>query len=180
MLSLINTHKSACGPDRPCAGRFAPADCSNQGVYGPAAPLWEIPETDLCGAMPGRALSVPQRHAPLLEALTSIPVLEPGDAVFWLSDVVHAVEDQHRGHGYSNVMYMGATVGCAKNTAYLARQAPSYPAGLRPISIPTTSKSIFGDAVRRTILPRSEGANLGCRPSSGKRSAQNATHHLIS
>ena len=93
----------------------------------------DVPETDLCGAMPGRALSVlPQWHAPLLAALTSIPVMEPGDAVFWHSDVVHAVEDAHRGQGYSNVMYIGATVGCAKNTAYLARQAPAFLAGRTP------------------------------------------------
>jgi len=93
----------------------------------------DVPETDLCGAMPGRALSVlPQWHAPLLEALTPIPLMEPGDAVFWLSDVVHAVEDEHRGRGYSNVMYIGATVGCAKNTAYLARQAPAFLAGRTP------------------------------------------------
>jgi hypothetical protein len=93
----------------------------------------DVPETDLCGAMPGRALSVlPQWHAPMLEALTSIPVMQPGDAVFWHSDVVHAVEDEHRGQGYSNVMYIGATVGCAKNTAYLARQAPAFLAGRTP------------------------------------------------
>lgn len=93
----------------------------------------DVPETDLCGARPGRALSVqPEWHAPLLEALTSIPVMEPGDAVFWHSDVVHAVEDEHRGQGYSNVMYIGATVGCAKNTAYLARQAPAFLAGKTP------------------------------------------------
>ena len=93
----------------------------------------DVPGTDLCGAMPGRALSVrPEWHAPLLEALTSIPVMEPGDAVFWLSDVVHAVEDEHRGQGYSNVMYIGATVGCGKNTAYLARQAPAFLAGRTP------------------------------------------------
>src|SRR4029077_13704871 len=50
----------------------------------------DIPEVDLCGAMPGRALSVrPEWHALLLEGLTSIPVMEPGDAVFWHSDVVH-------------------------------------------------------------------------------------------
>jgi Protein of unknown function (DUF1479) len=93
----------------------------------------DVPETDLCGASPGRALSVrPQWHAPLLEALTSIPLIEPGDAVFWHSDVVHAVEDEHNGQGYSNVMYIGATVGCAKNTAYLTRQAPTFLAGRTP------------------------------------------------
>jgi len=93
----------------------------------------DVPETDLCGAKPGRALSVkPEWHAPLLEALTSIPVMEPGDAVFWHPDVVHAVEDEHKGEGYSNVMYIGATVGFAKNTAYLARQAPAFLAGRTP------------------------------------------------
>jgi hypothetical protein len=93
----------------------------------------DVPDTDLCGAMPGRALSVqPRWHAPLLEALTSIPMMEPGDAVFWHSDVVHAVEDEHKGQGYSNVMYIGATVGCAKNTAYLARQAPTFLEGRTP------------------------------------------------
>lgn len=87
----------------------------------------------LCGAKPGRALSVlPEWHAPLLEGLTSIPVMEPGDAVFWHPDVVHAVEDEHRGAGYSNVMYIGATVGCAKNSAYLSRQAPAFLSGRTP------------------------------------------------
>jgi hypothetical protein len=93
----------------------------------------DVPDTGLCGAMPGRALSVqPQWHAPLLEALTSIPMMEPGDAVFWHSDVVHAVEDEHQGQGYSNVLYIGATGGCAKNTAYLARQAPAFLEGRTP------------------------------------------------
>jgi Protein of unknown function (DUF1479) len=93
----------------------------------------DVPETDLCGAQPGRALSVdPEWHAPLLEALTSIPLMQPGDTVFWHSDVVHAVESEHKGQGYSNVMYIASTVGCAKNTAYLARQAPAFLAGKTP------------------------------------------------
>jgi hypothetical protein len=93
----------------------------------------DVPETELCGAKPGRALSVqPEWHSPLLEALTSIPVMEPGDAVFWHPDVVHAVEDEHKGGGYSNVMYIGATVGCAKNGAYLSLQAPAFLTGRTP------------------------------------------------
>jgi hypothetical protein len=93
----------------------------------------DVPEEDLCGAKPGRALSVePEWHAPLLEALTSIPLMQPGDTVFWHSDVVHAVENEHKGQGYSNVMYIAATVGCAKNTAYLAKQAPAFLTGKTP------------------------------------------------
>jgi Protein of unknown function (DUF1479) len=93
----------------------------------------DVPEDDLCGAQPGRALSVnPQYHSLLIEALSSIPTMEPGDTVFWHSDVVHAVENEHRGSGYSNVMYIASTPGCAKNTAYLAKQAPAFLAGKTP------------------------------------------------
>jgi hypothetical protein len=93
----------------------------------------DVPETELCGAKPGRALSVqPEWHAPLLQSLTSIPIMEPGDAVFWHPDVVHAVEDEHRGAGYSNVMYIGATAGCAKNLAYLSKQSPAFLTGRTP------------------------------------------------
>jgi hypothetical protein len=93
----------------------------------------DVPEDDLCGAQPGRALSVnPQYHSLLIEALSSIPTMEPGDTVFWHSDVVHAVENEHRGSGYSNVMYIASTPGCAKNTAYLGRQAPTFLAGKTP------------------------------------------------
>lgn len=93
----------------------------------------DVPEDDLCGAAPGRALSInPQYHGLLIEALSSIPLMEPGDCVFWHSDVVHAVENEHKGAGYSNVMYISSTPGCAKNSAYLARQAPTFLSGKTP------------------------------------------------
>ncbi len=93
----------------------------------------DVPEDELCGAQPARALSIqPQWHGLLIEGLTSIPLMQPGDTVFWHSDVVHAVENEHSGHGYSNVMYISATPGCPKNTAYLAKQAPAFLAGKTP------------------------------------------------
>ncbi|HET9086511.1 MAG TPA: DUF1479 domain-containing protein [Acidobacteriaceae bacterium] len=93
----------------------------------------DVPEDDLCGAAPGRALSInPQYHSLLIEALSSIPLMEPGDTVFWHCDVIHAVENEHKGSGYSNVMYIAATPGCAKNSAYLARQAPAFLSGETP------------------------------------------------
>jgi hypothetical protein len=93
----------------------------------------DVPETELCGASPGRALSVEREwHALLLEGLTSIPPMQPGDTVFWHPDVVHAVDNEHRGEGYSNVMYIAATVGCAKNSAYLDRQALAFLSGKTP------------------------------------------------
>jgi hypothetical protein len=93
----------------------------------------DVPEDELCGAKPGRALSInPEYHGLLIEALSSIPLMEPGDTVFWHSDVVHAVENDHTGPGYSNVLYIASAPGCAKNTAYLEKQAPSFLAGKTP------------------------------------------------
>lgn len=97
----------------------------------------DVPDDDLCGAQPGRALSIkPEWHQPLLPALSSIPLMKPGDTVFWHSDVIHAVEDTHQGQGWSNVMYIASIPGCEKNDAYLARQLPSFMAGKSPPDFP--------------------------------------------
>ncbi|HPM68382.1 MAG TPA: DUF1479 family protein [Piscinibacter sp.] len=87
----------------------------------------DVPEGDLCGAQPGRALGAsPQWHPQLLAGLVSIPQMEPGDTIFWHSDVIHAVEDKHGGSGYSNVIYIGAAPWCDKNIAFAKRQAPAF------------------------------------------------------
>ncbi|HSI61123.1 MAG TPA: YbiU family protein [Ideonella sp.] len=90
----------------------------------------DVPDGDLCGAQPGRALGAsPQWHAELLEGLVSIPQVGPGDTVWWHSDVIHAVEDRHQGSGYSNVIYIGAAPWCDKNEAFAKKQAAAFLAG---------------------------------------------------
>jgi len=97
----------------------------------------DVPADSLCGAEPGRALSVnEQYHSPLIKALSSIPLVEPGDTIFWHCDVIHAVENEHRGSGYSNVMYIPSAPGCAKNSFYLERQAVSFLTGKTPPDFP--------------------------------------------
>lgn len=87
----------------------------------------DVPEGDLCGAQPGRALGAdPRWHGELLEALVSIPQMQPGDTIWWHSDIIHAVEDRHQGRGYSNVIYIGAAPWCDKNEAYMRRQAATF------------------------------------------------------
>jgi hypothetical protein len=130
----------------------------------------DVPEDDLCGAMPGRALSVnPQYHGLLLEALTSIPLMEPGDTVFWHSDVVHAVENEHRGSGYSNVMYIASTPGCSKNTAYLRKQAAAFLSGRTPPDFaPDDFEVDFkGRGTEQDLTPLGR-SQLGLSPVSGK------------
>lgn len=90
----------------------------------------DVPADSLCDAQPGRALSVlPEWHADLLLGLISIPQMQPGDSIWWHPDLVHAVEDQHQGEGYSNVIYIGSAPYCEKNAAFLPGQARAFLAG---------------------------------------------------
>jgi hypothetical protein len=90
----------------------------------------DVPEDELCGAEPGRALAAnPQWHQLLLDGLISIPQVAPGDTVWWHPDVVHAVEDEHLGEEYASVIYIGASPRCAKNEAYARKQAEAFVSG---------------------------------------------------
>lgn len=44
----------------------------------------DVADDDLCGALPRRTLPASQKyHSLLLEALSAIPDMEPGDTIFW-------------------------------------------------------------------------------------------------
>jgi hypothetical protein len=87
----------------------------------------DVDEGDLCGAAPGRALGVsPEWHPDLLPALVSIPEVMPGDAVFWHTDICHAVGDEHTGSEYASVIYIGSAPDCPKNRAYLPKQKQAF------------------------------------------------------
>ncbi|MEM8748875.1 MAG: YbiU family protein [Pseudomonadota bacterium] len=90
----------------------------------------DVAEDDLCGAEPGRALSAkPEWHSDILDGLVSIPLVEPGDTVWWHPDIIHSVADHHAGDDFANVIYIGASPKCAKNEAYVRRQAQHFLAG---------------------------------------------------
>lgn len=87
----------------------------------------DVPDDSLCDATPGRALQCTTRwHTPVLRGLCSIPQMNPGDTIWWHPDVVHGVEDEHQGNGYSNVIYIGSAPYCEKNRRYLAQQAECF------------------------------------------------------
>ena len=90
----------------------------------------DVPEGDLCGAAPGRALGVsPDWHKELIAGMVSIPEVQPGDTVFWHTDICHAVGDKHAGKEYASVIYIGAAPDCPKNRAYLPKQRDAFLAG---------------------------------------------------
>jgi hypothetical protein len=87
----------------------------------------DVGEADLCGAAPGRALSVsPEWHPDLIAGLVSIPEVMPGDTVFWHTDICHAVADEHAGTEYASVIYIGSAPDCPKNRAYLPKQKQAF------------------------------------------------------
>ncbi len=100
-------------------------------VYMLLRPLCDdVPDESLCDAAPGRALGASERwHAPLLPAFVSIPKLHPGDTIWWHPDLIHAVEDVHRGTNYSNVMYISSAPDCAKNREFLQLQKSAFLSG---------------------------------------------------
>jgi hypothetical protein len=140
VCSMFRTFQgwTALTPQGPGDGTLQLVPIANSMVYILLRALQDdIADDDLCGAMPGRALSIkPDYHPPLFDALSSIPLMQAGDTVFWHSDVIHAVEDAHRGKGYSNVMYIASLPSCAKNDAYLRRQLPSFLDGQSPPDFP--------------------------------------------
>ena len=90
----------------------------------------DVAENDLCGAKPGRALGVsPEWHADLMAGMVSIPEVQPGDTVWWHTDICHAVADEHAGKDYASVIYIGSAPDCAKNRAYLPKQKEAFLAG---------------------------------------------------
>ena len=92
--------------------------------------LDDVPEDSLCGALQGRALNTSlEWHDLPLRALVSIPNLFPGDTVWWHPDLTHAVEDLHEGNNFSNVMYIGASPMCNKNSDYLEKQGQRFLTG---------------------------------------------------
>ncbi|KIK58621.1 hypothetical protein GYMLUDRAFT_45222 [Collybiopsis luxurians FD-317 M1] len=77
-------------------------------------------------------------HLKLDKTMIPIPLVEPGDQVYWHCDVVHAVEYQHRGSSDSSVMYIPAVPLTEHNAGYLRDQrihfveglpAPDFPGG---------------------------------------------------
>ena len=122
---------TALTPQGPGDGTLQVMPSTRAMVYLLLRPLMEdVPDDILCGALPARAFCIDRQwHELLMPALSSIPHVEPGDTVWWHPDIVHAVEDEHRGKGYSNVIYIAAAPYCAKNAAYLEKQKAAFLAG---------------------------------------------------
>ena len=116
----------------------------------------DIADDELVLAAPGRALRADdEHHGDLLTAMVNIPVVEPGDTVWWHPDLVHAVENEHRGDEQANVMYIAATPACPKNLMYARRQAAHFLDGRSSPDFPTQDFEVefTGRATMEDLTP---------------------------
>ena len=93
----------------------------------------DVADDDLCGAVNGQAVPITDRyHTVLLQALTPIPPVQPGDTVWWHADLIHSVGAVSGQLGWGNVMYIPAAPYCEKNAAYARACGHAFLAGASP------------------------------------------------
>lgn len=99
--------------------------------------LSDVPDDSLCGAEEGMALGVNEKWHPLLmEAVSGIPDVQPGDSVWWHSDLIHGVASVQGQRGWGNVIYIPAAPMCAKNAEYAENVRERFRLGESPTDFP--------------------------------------------
>ncbi|KAK6542953.1 hypothetical protein TWF694_006889 [Orbilia ellipsospora] len=71
-------------------------------------------------------------HLRLRECLMHVPDIQPGDTVWWHTDLCHAVDTEHEGVNNSSVVFIPAAPSTARNKAYVKRQLADVLAGRQP------------------------------------------------
>lgn len=99
--------------------------------------LDDVADDDMCGVRLNRTFPVNATwHPLLLEAVSSIPSVQPGDSVWWHCDMIHSVVPVHNQQGWGNVMYIPAAPWCKKNAAYASSVLAAFRAGNSPADFP--------------------------------------------
>ncbi|HEY5820902.1 MAG TPA: DUF1479 domain-containing protein [Propionibacteriaceae bacterium] len=99
--------------------------------------LDDVDPDDMCSVQPNRTFPALEKwHAVLLEAVSSIPSVGPGDSVWWHCDMIHSVAPVANQQGWGNVMYIPAAPWCAKNEAYAGLVREAFLSGRSPFDFP--------------------------------------------
>ena len=99
--------------------------------------LSDVPEDDMCGVTINQVFPASQKWHPLLmEAVTGIPDVAPGDSVWWHCDMIHSVAPVTGQKGWGNVMYIPAAPWCPRNEKYAANVREAFVTGSSPGDFP--------------------------------------------
>ncbi|RPD60796.1 DUF1479-domain-containing protein [Lentinus tigrinus ALCF2SS1-6] len=121
------------------------------------------------GSSPGKTQAltpVTHPHLRVDKTVVSIPPVEPGDQVYWHTDVVHAVEAEHNGKGDSSVLYIPAVPLTEGNVAYMRDQRDTFLRGLPSPDFPGgEGESQFVGRARLEDITHADGRRiLGFEP----------------
>ncbi|ODM95117.1 hypothetical protein Ocin01_11564 [Orchesella cincta] len=131
-------------------------------------PLLEdlVETTNMAGAKQGVQQHIlPEFHQPLIDAVVSIPQVNPGDCVFWHCDGIHAVEECCNSVTDSSVFYIPSTPLCNNNIKYLARQRYALENGVTPQDFPLNNCEVdFSDRAKPSDLTELGKLGMGFTP----------------
>ncbi|KAJ3569522.1 hypothetical protein NP233_g4989 [Leucocoprinus birnbaumii] len=97
-------------------------------------------------------------HLALAKTLLPAPNVQPGDAVFWHCDLIHAVESTHEGKEDSAVMYIPAVPYTTQNSEYVKKQLDAFLNGERPSDFPKgKGEAGFIEAIKKYGAKNSDG-----------------------
>ncbi|OLY78918.1 hypothetical protein AYI68_g7023 [Smittium mucronatum] len=96
-----------------------------------------LDSSSMAGAFPGTQIDIdPELLPQVVDTTVCIPDMNPGDAVFWHCDMVHAVDSVCSQPTDASVFYIPASPLCSINTAYVAKQRETFRLGLTPPDFP--------------------------------------------
>lgn len=84
----------------------------------------------------GQELQVDAHSQLVPDGFVSMPLVRPGDAVFWHCDTAHMVEAEHQGTEDATVFYIPSAPLCDVNARYLQRQRENFLKGVPPPDFP--------------------------------------------
>ncbi|KIY73410.1 DUF1479-domain-containing protein [Cylindrobasidium torrendii FP15055 ss-10] len=99
----------------------------------------DLESTAFPGAVIGNTQELnPQTHPHLKleKTMVPVPLVQPGDQVYWHCDSVHAVENVHAGKSDSSVFYIPAAPLTTRNADYLRDQRLAFTQGIPPPDFP--------------------------------------------
>ncbi|KAJ3785782.1 hypothetical protein GGU10DRAFT_421595 [Lentinula aff. detonsa] len=104
----------------------------------------DMDSTYFYGADPGQGhvlKDIWHPHLHLDHTIVSCPKAAPGDYVLWHCDLVHKVEEQHKGVNNSSVIYIPVVPLCGYNVGNLVDQRKAFLEGIPPPDMPPVSSS---------------------------------------
>lgn len=127
--------------------------------------LSDVAGDDMCGVSLNRTFPVTNRwHGILMDAVSAIPNVQPGDSVWWHCDMIHSVAPVQNQQGWGNVMYIPGAPWCSKNAEYATEVHKAFLLGHSPPDFPDENyEANWSDRFQEKDLNETGRRSLGLR-----------------